>query len=114
MDWRRKHEPGRRKHPATGPHTGIRVPRPRDARRTPARRRNAARLAPGIAGPDRACQVGGRRAEDEPLVRRLRNAASLRHLQWRGLLRNRFIQSKAYRAAEEKGELVYSEFATDP
>lgn len=27
---------------------------------------------------------------------------------------NRFLQSKAYRAAEEKGELVYSEFATDP
>jgi beta,beta-carotene 9',10'-dioxygenase len=27
---------------------------------------------------------------------------------------NRFIQSKAYRAAEGKGEIVYSEFATDP
>ena len=27
---------------------------------------------------------------------------------------NRFLQTKAYRAAEEKGEIVYSEFATDP
>jgi beta,beta-carotene 9',10'-dioxygenase len=27
---------------------------------------------------------------------------------------NRFLQTRAYRAAEEKGELVYSEFATDP
>ena len=27
---------------------------------------------------------------------------------------NRFLQSKAYRAAEETGELSYSEFATDP
>ncbi len=27
---------------------------------------------------------------------------------------NRFLQSKAYRAAEERGEIVYSEFATDP
>ena len=27
---------------------------------------------------------------------------------------NRFLQSRAYRAAEEKGEIVYSEFATDP
>jgi carotenoid cleavage dioxygenase-like enzyme len=27
---------------------------------------------------------------------------------------NRFLQSKAYRAAEEKGEIVYAEFATDP
>lgn len=27
---------------------------------------------------------------------------------------NRFLQSKAYRAAEEKGEITYSEFATDP
>jgi carotenoid cleavage dioxygenase-like enzyme len=27
---------------------------------------------------------------------------------------NRFLRSKAYRAAEEKGEIVYSEFATDP
>jgi carotenoid cleavage dioxygenase-like enzyme len=26
----------------------------------------------------------------------------------------RFLQTKAYRAAEEKGEIVYSEFATDP
>lgn len=27
---------------------------------------------------------------------------------------NRFLESKAYRAANEKGELAYSEFATDP
>jgi beta,beta-carotene 9',10'-dioxygenase len=27
---------------------------------------------------------------------------------------NRFLQTKAYRAAQEKGEIVYSEFATDP
>jgi beta,beta-carotene 9',10'-dioxygenase len=27
---------------------------------------------------------------------------------------NRFLQTKAYRAAKEKGEIVYSEFATDP
>jgi beta,beta-carotene 9',10'-dioxygenase len=27
---------------------------------------------------------------------------------------NRFLQSRAYRAAEERGEIVYSEFATDP
>src|SRR5215475_804494 len=27
---------------------------------------------------------------------------------------NRFLQTKAYRAAREKGEIVYSEFATDP
>jgi beta,beta-carotene 9',10'-dioxygenase len=27
---------------------------------------------------------------------------------------NRFLQTKAYRAADEKGEIVYSEFATDP
>jgi beta,beta-carotene 9',10'-dioxygenase len=27
---------------------------------------------------------------------------------------NRFLETKAYRAAEEKGEIVYSEFATDP
>jgi beta,beta-carotene 9',10'-dioxygenase len=27
---------------------------------------------------------------------------------------NRFLQTRAYRAAEEKGEIVYSEFATDP
>ena len=27
---------------------------------------------------------------------------------------NRFLQSKAYRAAEDEGEIVYSEFATDP
>jgi beta,beta-carotene 9',10'-dioxygenase len=27
---------------------------------------------------------------------------------------NRFLQTRAYRAAQEKGELVYSEFATDP
>lgn len=27
---------------------------------------------------------------------------------------NKFLQSKAYRAAEETGEIVYSEFATDP
>lgn len=27
---------------------------------------------------------------------------------------NRFMQTKAYRAAQEKGEIVYSEFATDP
>ena len=27
---------------------------------------------------------------------------------------NRFLQTKAYRAAEERGEIVYSEFATDP
>jgi beta,beta-carotene 9',10'-dioxygenase len=27
---------------------------------------------------------------------------------------NRFLESKAYRAAEDKGEIVYSEFATDP
>jgi beta,beta-carotene 9',10'-dioxygenase len=27
---------------------------------------------------------------------------------------NRFLHTKAYRAAEEKGEIVYSEFATDP
>lgn len=27
---------------------------------------------------------------------------------------NRFLHSKAYRAAKEKGEIVYSEFATDP
>ncbi|HEX6116946.1 MAG TPA: carotenoid oxygenase family protein [Solirubrobacterales bacterium] len=27
---------------------------------------------------------------------------------------NRFLQSKAYRAAKETGEIVYSEFATDP
>lgn len=27
---------------------------------------------------------------------------------------NRFLQTKAYRAAEEKSEIVYSEFATDP
>jgi beta,beta-carotene 9',10'-dioxygenase len=27
---------------------------------------------------------------------------------------NRFLQTKAYRAAEDKGEIVYSEFATDP
>jgi beta,beta-carotene 9',10'-dioxygenase len=27
---------------------------------------------------------------------------------------NRFLQTKAYRAAEEEGEIVYSEFATDP
>ena len=27
---------------------------------------------------------------------------------------NRFLQTKAYRAAEETGEIVYSEFATDP
>ena len=27
---------------------------------------------------------------------------------------NRFLETKAYRAAKEKGELVYSEFATDP
>jgi beta,beta-carotene 9',10'-dioxygenase len=27
---------------------------------------------------------------------------------------NRFLQTKAYRAAEENGEIVYSEFATDP
>jgi beta,beta-carotene 9',10'-dioxygenase len=27
---------------------------------------------------------------------------------------NRFLRTKAYRAAEEKGEIVYSEFATDP
>ena len=27
---------------------------------------------------------------------------------------NRFMQTRAYRAAEEKGEIVYSEFATDP
>jgi carotenoid cleavage dioxygenase-like enzyme len=27
---------------------------------------------------------------------------------------NRFLKSKAYRAAEETGEITYSEFATDP
>ena len=27
---------------------------------------------------------------------------------------NRFLQTRAYRAAQEKGEIVYSEFATDP
>jgi beta,beta-carotene 9',10'-dioxygenase len=27
---------------------------------------------------------------------------------------NRFLQTRAYRAAEERGEIVYSEFATDP
>ena len=27
---------------------------------------------------------------------------------------NRFLETKAYRAAKEKGEIVYSEFATDP
>jgi beta,beta-carotene 9',10'-dioxygenase len=27
---------------------------------------------------------------------------------------NRFMQTKAYRSAQEKGEIVYSEFATDP
>jgi beta,beta-carotene 9',10'-dioxygenase len=27
---------------------------------------------------------------------------------------NRFLETKAYRAAEERGEIVYSEFATDP
>jgi beta,beta-carotene 9',10'-dioxygenase len=27
---------------------------------------------------------------------------------------NRFLQTKAYRAAEERGEIVFSEFATDP
>jgi beta,beta-carotene 9',10'-dioxygenase len=27
---------------------------------------------------------------------------------------NRFLQTRAYRAAEEKGEILYSEFATDP
>ncbi len=27
---------------------------------------------------------------------------------------NRFLETKAYRAAQEKGEIVYSEFATDP
>jgi len=27
---------------------------------------------------------------------------------------NRFLESKAYRAAEDEGEIVYSEFATDP
>ena len=27
---------------------------------------------------------------------------------------NRFLETRAYRAAQEKGEIVYSEFATDP
>ena len=75
----------------------------------------AARLAPGSLLRTGPGEVGGGRADDEPLVRRPRDAASLRRSATaRSPTRTASSRRKAYRAARDKGEITYSEFATDP
>ena len=66
---------------------GLRVARSARRESTAAGGGQAPGLAAGLAGPDRPGEMGGRRPDDEPLVRRLRDAAPLRHRGRRGLLR---------------------------
>ena len=65
---------------------GLRIPRGRGPRRLAAPQRRPARVADRLAPAHRAREVGGRRADDEPLVRRLRDAAPVRDRRRAGLL----------------------------
>ena len=86
----------------------------RRARRARAQRR-AARLAGGLAAAHRSGEIRGRRAA----------ACATGSTAWRCCIAsrspaasvsygNRYLQSRAYRAAREQGRIAYGEFATDP
>ena len=93
----------------------LRLARGGDPSRRPPRPGRASALAPGIADSHRPGQVGGRRPRDEPLVRRLRDAAPLLVRGRRRLLRQSLPRDAAPTARRAiEGEIAYSEFATDP
>ena len=71
-------------------------------------------VAPGVAAAQSPGAVGRRRPLGQPLVRRAGDAPPLLVGDGQVLYANRFLQSKAYRAAKERGRIAYSEFATDP
>ena len=77
--------------------------------------RRAARLAARLAAAHRAGEVRGRRADACATGSTAwRCCTASRSLDGRVSYGNRFLESRAYRAAREHGRSVYGEFATDP
>ena len=72
-------------------------------------------MARRLAGPHRPGEVGGRRADDEPLVRRPGDAAPVLVRRRHGLLRQPLPRdARLPRRAADRARSAYSEFATDP
>ena len=87
----------------------------RDARRPSAGGGQAPRLAAGLAGPHRAGEVGGRQPDHEATgstASRCCTASASRTA--RSPTRTASCRPRHIARAQEKGEIVYSEFATDP